>query len=125
MEQILLQSNDTLSVKSSANVYDIYNRSGINGLLNFELELVRKRYPVDTFSLVKAWNLATTCARAGKKEEAVYWLERLYDASHDDLYFRGFLPGINNSGEFANIRSEPGFQAIVKKMGLSEYQTPR
>ncbi len=125
LEQILLQSNDTLSVKSAANVNDIYNRSGISGLLNFELELVQKRYPVDTFSLARAWNLATTFARAGKKAEAVYWLERLYDASHEDLYFRGFMPGINNSGEFADIRSEPGFQAIVQKMGLSEYQTPK
>jgi TolB-like protein len=125
LEHILLQSNDTLSVKSAANMKDIYNRSGINGLLNFELELVRKRYPVDTFSLVKAWNLATTCARAGKKEEAAYWLERLYDASNKNLYFRGSLPEINNNGEFADIRSEPGFQTIIKKMGLSEYQTPK
>ena len=94
-------------------------------LLNWQLELVSKRHPGDTLRLYKAWDLATACARAGKKEEAVSWLEKLFEASGENLYLRGFLPQINNSAEFDNIRSEPRFQAIVKKMGLSEYQIPK
>jgi hypothetical protein len=32
-----------------------------------------------------------------------------------------YLPGINNDHDFDILRSEPRFQAIIKKMGLSEY----
>ena len=59
------------------------------------------------------------------KEEAIYWLEKLFEASRGDLYLKGLLPQLNNSAEFNNVRSEPGFQAIMKNMGLSEYQTPK
>jgi len=31
------------------------------------------------------------------------------------------LPEINNNPDFDNVRSEPRFQAIIKKMRLSEY----
>jgi hypothetical protein len=32
------------------------------------------------------------------------------------------IPRIYNSPNFDNLRSEPEFQAIIKKMGLSEYK---
>jgi TolB-like protein/tetratricopeptide (TPR) repeat protein len=119
LEQIMLRNSDTVISKSSPLVSDIYNRSGISGLLNWQREFFHDRLP-DT-----GWSNATAYARIGKKDEAIYWLEKLLEASREDLYLKGFLPRINNSAEFDNVRSEPGFQAIMKKMGLSEYQTPK
>ncbi len=116
LEQIMLRTSDTVISKSSTLVSDIYNRSGISGLLNWQRELFHDRLP-DI-----GWSNATAYARVGKKEDAIFWLEKLYEASREDLYLKGFLPAINNSAEFDNVRSEPGFQVIVKKMGLSEYQ---
>lgn len=33
------------------------------------------------------------------------------------------LPGINCDMDFEELRDEPRFQALIKKMGLSDYQT--
>jgi hypothetical protein len=56
--------------------------------------------------------------QVGKKEAALDWLEKAFKASLPDL------PFINSNPDFDSLRSEPRFQAIIKKMGLSEYQKP-
>jgi tetratricopeptide (TPR) repeat protein len=117
--EIFLLSSDTVISKSAAYVKDIYEKSGIRGLLNWQLELVEEREPDN------AWGLATAYVRVGKKEEALDWLEKLFENSSGDLFYKGFLPRINNSAEFDNVRSEPRFQALMGKMGLSDYQTPK
>jgi TolB-like protein/tetratricopeptide (TPR) repeat protein len=117
--EIFLLSSDTVISKSAAYVKDIYEKSGIIGLLNFQLELVEEREPDNV------WGLTTAYARVGKKEEALDWLEKLFENSSGDLFYKGFLPRINNSAEFDNVRSEPRFQALMGKMGLSDYQTPK
>ena len=93
-------------------VKDIYNKSGINGRVepgcsNWNL----KR------SEPNPWELATRYARVGKKEEALYWLEKYFDNRPSSL------PRINNNPELEILRSEPRFQEMIKKLGLSEYQT--
>ena len=101
---------DTLKVTDSNIVKDVYNRSGINGLWNWLIELELKKSNPEPF------DLAIDYAIIGKKEEALDWLEKANKNPPP-----GFA-NINNMRDLDNLRSEPRFQAIIKKMGLSEYQ---
>jgi TolB-like protein/Tfp pilus assembly protein PilF len=102
---------DTLKVTNSNVVKDVYDRSGLNGLLNWLIELeLKKSNP----NLVR---LASIYAIIGKKEEALDLLEKAFENPPP-----GFA-NINNDPDLDNLRSEPRFQAIIKKMGLSEYAT--
>jgi TolB-like protein len=87
-----------------------YSNSGTNGLLNYLIELQLKSPEPFAFELARYYSLL------GRKEEALHWLEK----SFEERYF--FLPRINTDPDFDNIRSEPGFQEIIIKMGLSDYQ---
>jgi TolB-like protein len=60
--------------------------------------------------------LARWYAKLDKRNEAITWLEKAVEIRMVEI------PRINNDLDFDKIRSEPGFQAIIKKMGLSEYQ---
>ena len=50
-----------------------------------------------------------------RKEEALTWLEKAFEERHSMVY------NIYYAWPFKNLRSEPRFQAIIDKMGLSEY----
>jgi hypothetical protein len=63
-------------------------------------------------------SLAENYAKIGKKENALNWLEKASENPPSTF------PRINNNPDFDNIRSEPRFKAILKKMGLSDYQVP-
>ncbi len=100
---------DTLKVTDSNIVKDVYDRSGINGLWNWLIESGLKKPNPDPLVL------AIDYAIIGKKEEALDWLEKAN---------KNPPPGfaiLNNMPDLDNLRSEPRFQAIIKKMGLSEY----
>ena len=101
---------DTLKVTSSNVVKDVYDRSGINGLWNWLIESELKK------SNPRLLKLASDYARIGKQEEALVWLEKAFENPPP-----GFAD-INNDPDFDNLRSEPRFQAIINKMGLSGYQ---
>jgi hypothetical protein len=47
--------------------------------------------------------------------EALNWLEKALE-EHISA-----LPNINNNSDFDKLHSEPRFQTIIKKMGLSKY----
>jgi tetratricopeptide (TPR) repeat protein len=111
LEKVFLNSSDSLNAKKAPLVKEIYSKSGKNGLWNFMLENALKE------STPIPWALATSYARVGKKEEASYWLEKYFDNQPSSL------PRINNNPELEILRSEPRFQAMIKKLGLSEYQT--
>jgi TolB-like protein/Tfp pilus assembly protein PilF len=100
---------DTLKFKSAK---DVYNKSGINGILNWFIETELKK------SNPSALGLAHNFANFNKKEEALYWLEEAFKNPPTN-----FLES-SNSPDWDILRSEPRFQAIIKKMGLSEYQEP-
>jgi len=104
------QYMDTLNSKNVNLISDIYNKSGINGLWNWLIELERKK------SIPNPFTLANIYAKLNQKEEALNWLEKAFEEHCPDI------PVINNSPDYDNLRSEPRFQAIIKKMGLSEYQ---
>ena len=101
---------DTLKVTSSNVVKDVYDRAGINGLWNWLIESELKK------SNPRLLKLASDYARIGKQEEALVWLEKAFENPPP-----GFAD-INNDPDFDNLRSEPRFQAIINKMGLSGYQ---
>jgi len=95
---------DTLIIK------EVYNKSGINGIFNWFIESGVNK------STNYFRSLAILYTILGKKEEELSWLEK---ALKENLTS---LPEINNNSDFDNLRSEPRFQAIIKKMGLSEYK---
>ena len=110
LEKLLLMSSDTLVAKNAIFLKDEYNKSGIDGLWNWLIELELKRQTPDPLIL------AIDFAQVGKKEEALYWLEKYFDTRSSGV------PRINNNPYIETLRSEPKFQAIIAKMGLSKYQ---
>ena len=104
---------DTLTAKDTTVVMDIYKKSGVKGVLNYLLESALKESKPYPLSIAEGY------ARLGKKEEAIYWLEKHFETKPLSL------PRINNDPQLEILRSEPRFQAIIKKMGLSEYQIPK
>ncbi len=104
---------DTLKVTDPNIVTDVYNKSGISGILNWLImRQLNSRNP--NAVLLSKWY-----AILGQKKEALNWLEKAYENPAP-----GFA-SINNFPDFDNLRSDQRFQAIIKKMGLSEYQTPK
>jgi len=55
----------------------------------------------------------------GKKEEALDWLEKSLEENAPSI------PRINCIPDFEILRPEPRFQAMIRKMGLTEYQDPQ
>jgi hypothetical protein len=103
---------DTLKVINSNSVKDVYNKSKINGLWNWLIELEFKKSKPSCLTLAHSFNIL------GKKKEALDYLEKELENPPPGFAF------INNNPDFNNLRSEPRFQAIIKKMGLSDYQVP-
>ena len=101
---------DSLQRKNAQIVQDIFTSSGIKGIREWLIESDLKKSNPNPLSL------ATNYAIIGKKEDALYWLEKAAEDPPTNL------PRINTVPDFDNIRSEPRFQAIIKKMGLSNYQ---
>jgi TolB-like protein/AraC-like DNA-binding protein/Tfp pilus assembly protein PilF len=85
---------DTLNSKNTNIVKDVYNRSGMNGIFDWLIELDLKNLNPN-FLKIAQWY-----AILDKKNEALTCLERAFD----------------------KLRSEPRFQVIMKKMGLSDYK---
>lgn len=62
------------------------------------------------------WGLADVYATLGDNEKAIYWLEEAYKQRHD------FIPWIRNNRHYRNLRNDPRFQDIVKRLNLPEYR---
>jgi serine/threonine-protein kinase len=107
--QFLKQSllRDTLTAKYVNSLDEIYDKAGMNGIFNWliESELMKPNPSLITI----AWIYAAL----GKNDETLDWLEKALIAHSSDL------PRINNYIIFNNLRSEPRFDAILEKMGLS------
>jgi serine/threonine protein kinase/tetratricopeptide (TPR) repeat protein len=63
-------------------------------------------------SYVTPWQVATLYTRAGLKEEALNWFDKAYSA-HDPN-----MPYLSIDPIFDELRDQPRFQAILKRMGL-------
>lgn len=111
LQKHIIRNFDTLAPKYVKMAKEIYDSSGIEGILNKLIE------SSSSFSYVSLnQNKATYYVMLGKKDLALDCLEKLSE-NPPYAFFR-----INNDYDFSLLHSEPRFQAIIKKMGLSEYQ---
>jgi len=58
-------------------------------------------------------SIAQRCNLLGERDEALKWLEKALEIGILDM------PRINSDPIFKNLRSEPRFQALLKKMNLA------
>jgi tetratricopeptide (TPR) repeat protein len=107
LQKIILK--DTLTTKHVTAVKEVYNKSGIKGLLSWLIELELKNPKPSSLNLAKWYTMLD------KRKEAIDWLEKALEQN---------LPNtlrINNNPDYDTLRSEPGFVALIEKMGLSAY----
>jgi TolB-like protein len=103
---------DNLNTKHIRTVRKIYTRSGLNGLINWLINWEIKMTNPDPYILA-IWHILL-----GKNEQTLGYLEKAIENR------MVAIPMINNDPDFDSLRSEARFQALIKKMGLSEYQKP-
>jgi TolB-like protein/tetratricopeptide (TPR) repeat protein len=108
MQTIRLDSIEKDKEKSAK---EIFNKSGLNGLIKWAIQ--NKIKPFNNY-----FYRAFLYSKLGNKDETLICLEkgveeRIYD-----------MPRINNSVQFNNLKNEPRFITLIKKMGLSEYYKP-
>jgi tetratricopeptide (TPR) repeat protein len=101
---------DTATIKYADKVKDIYNQSGMNGILNLLIDLELQKPNPSPIMLVNFY------APQGNKEEVLRLLEKAVDEHYP------WIPRLNNTPEVEFIRQEPRFKAMIKKLGLSNYQ---
>jgi tetratricopeptide (TPR) repeat protein len=98
---------DPVYSKYATEMMNIYNKFGYKAALEFLLKVeIENKNPIF---------IAVLCITLNRKEEALTWLEKAYEEHHSMLY------NIYYAWPFSSLRSEPRFQAIIRKMGLSEY----
>jgi TolB-like protein/Tfp pilus assembly protein PilF len=100
---------DTANSEQAELVNEIYNKSGINGILNWRIELQLQNPNASPLSIARYYSILD------QKEEALEWLEKAVDNNYPDV------ADINTNPDYDRIRSESRFQALIKKMGLTEY----
>ncbi|MCX6329615.1 MAG: hypothetical protein NTZ85_08905, partial [Bacteroidia bacterium] len=109
---------DSLTMPAAGILKEVYNKSGKEGLLNSLIEMQRNNPTADLY-------IAKWYAMLGKKKEALECLEKIIELHSSEItgtnLYPDEIPRIYNSPNFDNLRSEPEFQAIIKKMGLSGY----
>ena len=101
--------------KYAVQVKGVYQRSGMTGLYNLLVEYESENLESGIMGLAKLY------IWLGDKNKALGYLEK---AMAMEKRYPG-LPGINCDMDFEKLRDEPRFQALLKKMGLSAYQTIR
>ncbi|HEX2269268.1 MAG TPA: protein kinase [Pyrinomonadaceae bacterium] len=89
----------------------VYARSGWKAYLQKSLDYVLAQPPSRKFPPFAA---STYYARLGQNEQALYWLQRGYE----ERDFR--LRHISVMFEFDNLRSDPRFVELVRRMGLPQ-----
>jgi TolB-like protein/Tfp pilus assembly protein PilF len=100
---------DSLMPENMNFVKDVLYKSDMKGILNWAIDFELKDSEPSPLSL------ATWYAMLDQREEALKWLEKALEEKIPNIV------RINNNPDYDNLRSEPRFQAIIKKMGLSEY----
>jgi TolB-like protein/predicted Ser/Thr protein kinase len=86
-----------------------YEEGGYSGALSSVAEMMIER---SRTTYVTPWQIGTLYTRAGKKEEAIEWLERAFEARD------GNLPYLSVDPIFDYLRDEPRFQDMLRRMNL-------
>ncbi len=103
-----LQMDTTMVIKATL-VKEVFNKSGMKGLLTWIIDLEIQKENPNYILLSKFYTFLD------KKEEAIKSLENAMDTNYPNLLWNITCP------DYENLHSEPGFQALIRKMGLSEY----
>ncbi len=113
-----LMFRDTLTLKVSGILKEVYSKSGINGILNWLIEW-QKNNPAANLYVAKWYSML------GRKEESLDRLEKALKGRLSEIPAINSLPDeiprIFNSPDYDNLRSEPRFKVIIEKLGLSKY----
>jgi TolB-like protein/Tfp pilus assembly protein PilF/predicted Ser/Thr protein kinase len=88
-----------------------YEEGGYSEALSSVAELMIERSKT---TFVTPWRIATVYTRAGKNEEALDYLEQAFEA-HD-----ANMPSIAVDPIFDNLRDEPRFNELLRKMNLPQ-----
>jgi len=112
LEQHLLRG-DSLNKKYAGMLKDKSVRYDLTKAFNLLIRMNMERQNPPAMAI------ASDYAKIGKKEEALNWLEVAFENRSSSI------PRINNNPDFEFLRSEPRFQALLKKMGLTDYQIPK
>jgi TolB-like protein/DNA-binding winged helix-turn-helix (wHTH) protein/Tfp pilus assembly protein PilF len=111
----VLSGSSTEEAAARANVMErAFKNGGEKGFWqkHLELELEASKQP-GTYASPS--NLAAAYAGAGQTDKAFGWLEKAYEAREgEDLTGLKYEPG------YKNLRSDPRFSALLRKMGLPE-----
>ena len=109
---------DSLTMPVANILKEEYNKSGINGILTWLIGWQQNNPAADLY--VAKWY-----AMLGKKKESLECLKKVIELHSSEIpgtnLYPDEIPRIYNSPNFDNLHSEPEFQAILKKMGLSGY----
>jgi TolB-like protein/AraC-like DNA-binding protein len=112
---------NTERLKYSDKLQEMFDKSGTTGILEWMNEQKLYELASDQKSEVsdprEYFYLAKRLAILGKNNESLYWLEK---AMKEKCVY---LPYIYNSWDFKNLRNEPGFRAILRKMNFPEYKS--
>ncbi len=94
-----------------------YNRYGINGVYQWINDFDLNKYGREpSYNGYHFYQTAQKFSFINDKDKTLKWLELAYD-NHSILMHR-----IKHDPYFKNIRTEPRFLAILKKMNLGDYQ---
>ena len=116
LEQALEENRlggDSLAAVYTDPLKENINKPDVTGILNLLIEIYLKRSPP------LSMRLATLYIITGNTDEALDWLERAFE-DHDSN-----IPRINSNYIHSRLRSETRFQALIEKMGLTDYQVPK
>jgi serine/threonine protein kinase/tetratricopeptide (TPR) repeat protein len=91
---------------------DVYEKSGIRGAIQSEINGLKK---LSEQQYVSPLNIADLYALLDEKDQAFEWLDKAYEERSPLLVL------LRNHPNFDNLRSDPRFNALLKKIGL-EYQ---
>ena len=86
-----------------------YEEGGYSGALSSVAELLIER---SRTTFVTPWQIGTLYTRAGKKDKALEWLEKAFEARDGNLIYLSVDP------IFDYLRDEPRFQDMIQKMNL-------
>jgi hypothetical protein len=92
-------------------LHDAYANGGWNGYLRYVAENgTTKMIP----GYKKAYGVAASLAGLGEKDEAFAWLEKAYQQREYELTLLRVSP------EMDNLRSDPRFPDLLRRVGLAQ-----
>ena len=94
----------------AATMRRIFETQGINAFLEARIE--RSVMQIASGGRLSRMTVAQQYTFLGKRDEAVLWIEKAREERQPTILF------INQHPMYASLRSHPGFQAVVKKLGL-------